>query len=117
MALRWTSSARSDLVRLHEFLQAVNVPAAARVVRQLVAGAKRIPAYPRLGTRLAEFEPRECTRILMRDYEIRYEVADADVFVLQDLPRARRSLNLSVPCAPFPVIRFHTCVPKRTFSR
>lgn len=83
MALTWTTSARSDLVRLYEFLQAVNVPAAARVVRQLVAGAKRIPAYPRLGVRLAEFEPREVRRALVGDYEIRYEVAGTDIIILR----------------------------------
>jgi plasmid stabilization system protein ParE len=83
VALKWTNSARSDLVRLYEFLHPVNVPAAARLVRQLVAGAKRIPAYPRLGARLAEFEPREVRRILVGDYEIRYEVTDTDVFILR----------------------------------
>ena len=83
MALRWTSSARSDLVRLHEFLQSISVPAATRVVRQLVAGAKRIPTYPRLGNRLAEFGPREVRRILVGDYEIRYEVADTNIFILR----------------------------------
>jgi plasmid stabilization system protein ParE len=54
-----------------------------RVVRQLVAGAKRIPAYPRLGVRLAEFEPREVRKILVGDYEIRYEVTGSDVFILR----------------------------------
>lgn len=83
MALRWTSSAQADIVRVYEFLQAVNVPAAARVVRQLVAGAKRIPAYPRLGTRLTQFEPREVRRVLVGDYEIRYEIFDKDIFVLR----------------------------------
>lgn len=83
MALKWTSSARSDLVRLYEFLHSVNGPAAVRVVRQLVAGTKRIPAYPHVGTRLAEFEPREVRRILMGDYEIRYEVTDIDIFILR----------------------------------
>jgi plasmid stabilization system protein ParE len=48
-----------------------------------VAGAKRIPAYPRLGNRLAGFEPREVRRILVGDYEIRYEVADTDIFILR----------------------------------
>ena len=79
MALKWTSSARSDLVRLHEFLRSVNGPVALRVVRRLVAGTKRIPAYPHLGTRLAEFEP----RILVGDTEIRYEMADTDIFILR----------------------------------
>lgn len=83
MALRWTSKARSDLVRLYEFLQPVNPPAAARIVRPLVAGAKRIPAHPRLGVRLREFGPREVRQVLVGDYEIRYELADKDVFVLR----------------------------------
>lgn len=82
MALKWTNRARSDLVRLYEFLKSVNTPAAARVVRQLVTGAKRVPSHPRLGARMAEFEPREVRRILVGDYEIRYEVIDTDIFIL-----------------------------------
>jgi plasmid stabilization system protein ParE len=83
VALRWTSSARADLVRLYEFLQSVNVSAAVRAVGQLVAGVRRIPAHPRLGARLGEFEPREVRRILIADYEIRYEVTDSDIFILR----------------------------------
>lgn len=83
MALRWSSKAHSDLVRLYEFLRPVNARAAGRVVRQLIAGAKRIPAHPRLGVRLPGFEPREVRRILVGDYEIRYELTATDVFVLR----------------------------------
>ncbi len=83
MALRWTTSARADLARLHEFLEPVNPRAAALAVRQLVAGAKRIPARPRLGQRLRGFAGREVRRILIGDYEIRYELAGRDVFVLR----------------------------------
>ena len=83
MALKWTSKAYSDLVRLHEFLNPVDSRAALRVVRQLVAGAKRIPAHPRLGVRMPEFDPREVRKVLVGDYEIRYEVTDIDVFVLR----------------------------------
>ena len=83
MALRWTSKAHSDLVRLYEYLQPVNPTAAARVVRQFVAGAKRVPAHPRLGLRLPEFAPREVRRVLVGDYEIRYEIAGTDVLVLR----------------------------------
>jgi plasmid stabilization system protein ParE len=85
VALRWTSKAHSDLVRLYEFLQPVNAAAAARAVRQLVAGAKRIPAHPRLGMRLPEFAPRKVRRVLVGDYEIRYEIAGTDVLVLRIL--------------------------------
>jgi plasmid stabilization system protein ParE len=83
VALKWTSSAHSDLVCLYEFLRPVNRAAAIRVVRQLVAGTKRIPAHPRLGVRLAEFGPREVRRILLGDYEVRYEVTNADIFILR----------------------------------
>ena len=83
MALRWTSKAHSDLVRLHEFLFAVDAPAAAREVRHLVAGAKRLSAHPRLGARLTEFAPRELRRVLVGEYEIRCELTDKDIFVLR----------------------------------
>ena len=54
-----------------------------RAVRQLVAGAKRIPAHPRLGVRLPEFLPREVRRVVVGDYEIRYELTESDVFILR----------------------------------
>jgi len=83
LALRWASKAHADLVRLYEFLQPVNPDAAARVVRQLVAGAKRLPGHPRLGVRLREFAPREVRRVIVGDYEIRYVLTGADVFILR----------------------------------
>jgi plasmid stabilization system protein ParE len=83
LALHWASKAHADLVRLHAFLQPVNPDAAARAVRQLVAGAKRLPAHPRLGVRLREFAPREVRRVIVGDYEIRYELTAADVFILR----------------------------------
>ncbi len=83
MALRWTASARVDLARLHEFLEPVDAHAAALAVRQIVAGAKRIPARPRLGQRLRAFAGREVRRILIGHYEIRYELTERDVFVLR----------------------------------
>jgi plasmid stabilization system protein ParE len=83
VAIRWTSKAHSDLVRLHEFLQPVNPRAAAKAVRQLIAGVRRIPMHPRLGIRLREFDPREVRRVLVGDYEIRYELVERDVVVLR----------------------------------
>ena len=83
MALRWTASARADLVRLHEFLDSVSPTAAARAVKQIIAGVTRIPVRPRLGQRLHEFSPREVRRILVGDYEIRYELTARDTFVLR----------------------------------
>ena len=83
MGLRWTTSARADLVRLYEFLEPVNPRAAALAVRHIVAGAKRIPVHPRLGQRMHQFAGREVRRVLIGDYEIRYELAGRDVFLLR----------------------------------
>lgn len=83
MGLRWTARAQGDLVRLYEFLRPVSPGAAGRGVRHLVAGVKRIPLHPRLGSRLPQFEGREVRRLVVADYEIRYELAGDDVFVLR----------------------------------
>jgi plasmid stabilization system protein ParE len=83
VALRWTSSARADLARLHEFLDAVEPRAAILAVRQIVAGARRTPARPRLGQRLRGFSGREVRRLLIGEYELRHEIAAPDIFVLR----------------------------------
>jgi plasmid stabilization system protein ParE len=83
VALRWTSKAQSDLVRLYEFLQPAHPPAAVRAVHTLLEAAKRIPARPRLGVRLQEFGAREVRRIIVGNYEIRYESTGADVYILR----------------------------------
>jgi plasmid stabilization system protein ParE len=46
MRVLWTSKALSDLVRLHEFLAAVNKPAAARVIKSLTAAPAGLAANP-----------------------------------------------------------------------
>ncbi len=83
MALKWTGSAERDLVRLHEFLAPVNARAAAKVVQDLVAGAGRLPTYPKIGVQLKEFEPREVRRLFIGEYELRYEVTDSIIYILR----------------------------------
>jgi len=43
----------------------------------------RIPSQPRIGRRLVEFAPREVRRVLIADYEIRYELSGNDIVVLR----------------------------------
>lgn len=83
MELKWSSKAISDLDRLHDFLAAVNPPAAARIVQNLVAAPKKLIQHPRLGERLDEFAPREVRRLLIGDYELRYEIRDEMIFILR----------------------------------
>ncbi|MBL8388125.1 MAG: type II toxin-antitoxin system RelE/ParE family toxin [Hydrogenophaga sp.] len=83
MELKWTSKALSDLVRLYEFLAPVNKPAAARAVQALTKAPTVLLANPRIGEQLFQFEPREVRRILVKDYEIRYEIQNSIIYVLR----------------------------------
>ncbi|MGH6800731.1 MAG: type II toxin-antitoxin system RelE/ParE family toxin [Methylocella sp.] len=79
MNVKWTSKGNSDFVRLHEFLVSVNPRAAAKAVRALVAAAGRLPDHPRIGEKLEQYEPLEVRRVLIGDYEMRYEIRDSTI--------------------------------------
>jgi plasmid stabilization system protein ParE len=84
MRILWTAEARSDLVRLYEFLSPVNLRAAARAVRSLRAAPARLLRHnPRLGPRAEGFEPREVRRLFVGDYELRYEIQDAVIIIVR----------------------------------
>jgi len=83
MQIRWTGKAVSDLTRLFEFLAPVNRPAAAKVVRTLTAAPTRLLEHPRIGEELEEFQPREVRRILVGQYEMRYEIRDFVIYILR----------------------------------
>jgi plasmid stabilization system protein ParE len=52
-------------------------------VQQLVAAAEHLLTYPQLGERLVEFSPRNVRRLIVGDYEMRYELTDTSIFVLR----------------------------------
>lgn len=83
MKIKWTRKASSDLVRLHEHLRPVAPEAAARVVQQLANAPDRLLDFPRIGEKLKAYEPREVRRIIVADYEMRYEIAAATIFILR----------------------------------
>ncbi|MGL5298802.1 MAG: type II toxin-antitoxin system RelE/ParE family toxin [Plesiomonas sp.] len=83
MELKWTSKALSDLARLYEFLAMANKPAAARAVQALTQAPTILLTNPRIGEQLFQFEPREVRRILVGEYEVRYEILDASIYVLR----------------------------------
>lgn len=83
MHLKWTSKAFSDLARLYEFLAPVNRSAAARAVQALSNAPTVLLANPRIGEQLFQFQPREVRRILVGDYEMRYEIQDSTIYILR----------------------------------
>lgn len=70
-------------MRLYEHLRPVAPAAAARVVQQLVRAPDRLLDYPRIGEKLELYAPREVRRIIVGDYEVRYEIAAATIFILR----------------------------------
>lgn len=83
MKLQWTGKALADLARLHDFLAAVNEAAAARAVQSLAKAPTILLANPRVGEQLFQFEPREVRRILVSQYELRYEIQGETIYVLR----------------------------------
>lgn len=83
MHVRWTSRGLSDLARLYEFLAPANRAAAARTVQSLTGAAAQLPANPRIGEQLFEFEPREVRRLIVGQYELRYEMQGETIYVLR----------------------------------
>lgn len=83
MEMKWTSKALSDLARLYESLAPVNRPAAARAVQALTKAPTILLTNPRIGEQLFQFEPREVRRILVGEYEVRYEIQDSIINVLR----------------------------------
>lgn len=83
MVLKWTSKALSDLTRLYDFLLPVNKPAAIKAVRALVKAPDTLLRNPRIGEQLFQFAPSEVRRILVGQYEMRYEIADDTIYILR----------------------------------
>ena len=83
MTIRWTSEAVGDLARLHDFLAKYDPRAALRVVAVLREAVNRLLVHPRLGSPLPGFDGREVRRLVVGDYEMRYELAGEAIHVLR----------------------------------
>ena len=88
MNIVWTSRALSDLSRLHDFLAPANARAAQKLVRSLHTASGKLLLTPRIGERLDQFQPREIRRVLVGQYEIRYEIK-GDLIVITRLWHTR----------------------------
>lgn len=83
MEIKWTRKALSDLARRYELLACAIRPAAARMEQALSKAPDNLLANPRLGEQWFDFEPREVRRILVGQYEIRYELQESTLYVLR----------------------------------
>ena len=82
MEIFWTHTARDDLVRLYEFLATVNPKAAAKVALMLASAPEALLRNPAIGQTLPLYAPRDLRRLVVGDYELRYELAAQRIIVL-----------------------------------
>ncbi len=83
MILQWTASALADITRLYDFLAPLNQVAAARTVQTLTAAPNTLLSSPFMGKPLGEFAPRQVRRLIVGQYEMRYEIVEDAIFILR----------------------------------
>jgi plasmid stabilization system protein ParE len=82
MKVRWTGQASQDLTRIRDFLLPVNPQAALRTVQGLRAAALKLEEHPHMGKRLERYSVRETRRLIVGQYEIRYEMTESVIFII-----------------------------------
>ena len=83
MRIFWSLAAQTDLDRIHNFQARNDLDAAAAVLDALVDAPEALLDFPRRGSRLGEFDPREVREFRTRSYLVRYELGPRDLFVLR----------------------------------
>jgi len=82
MRLHYTDAFQNDLGRMYDFLVEKNPVAARRTVWNLRQSPGKLLSFPRMGQRLSIYHPREVRRFLIGPYELRYEIAGDDIYLL-----------------------------------
>ncbi len=83
MQIFWTNKASDDLVRLYEFLALINQAAAASIVQALTKAPLQLVQHPHMGQKIDGFGEREVRRVLVSNYEMRYEVDKTSIYILR----------------------------------
>jgi len=69
--------------RLVDFMAAYDPILADEIEQELGQAPKKLLDFPRRGSRLSEFESREVREFRVGSYLLRYELVEADIFVLK----------------------------------
>jgi len=83
MVIKWTTSAERDLHRVYEFLAVTNSTAAIQTIKRLIEGVEKIQGFPELGMKLTGFQDRDVRRVIIGNYEIRYELTNKTIYILR----------------------------------
>lgn len=81
--IRWSAEARDDVDRLTDFIVAYDQILAGEIEQELEQAPRKLLDFPRRGSRLSQYDPREVREFRVRNYLLRYELAGSDIFVLR----------------------------------
>ena len=82
MRIVWFAEAWEDLDRLHAFLAEHDPEAADATFDRLAKAPEALFDFPRRGSRLTRYTPREVREFRVGKYLLRYEINANDIFVL-----------------------------------
>ena len=83
LKLKWSNEAISDSPRLYDFRAKINPTAAARTAQTITVAPRQLLDRPRSGRQLDQYLPREVRRIIVANYEMRYDLAESTVYILR----------------------------------
>lgn len=83
MRILWFAEAWEDLDRLHAFIAEHDLDAADATLDRLAKAPEALLDFPRRGSRLSRYAPRELREFRVANYLLRYEILDSHIFVLR----------------------------------
>lgn len=81
--IAWTQAGKRDIERVDSFLSIYDPLTADRIVEEIYRAAGMLALHPELGVRIPRFKLRNVRKLIASNYEIRYELAGATIFILR----------------------------------
>jgi plasmid stabilization system protein ParE len=81
MKIRWSYEALDDVDRLVDFAAAYDLGRANEIEHELQDAPKLLLTFPRRGSRISDFDPREVREYRVGGYLLRYELSGPDLIV------------------------------------
>jgi len=81
--IRWSVEALNDVDRLVDFASSYDLDRAILLERELAQSPKKLLHFPRRGSRLSQFDPREVREFRVANYLLRYELTRDSIFQLR----------------------------------
>ena len=82
MKIRWSRSARHDLLEIFDYIAEDNPDAAWRMKERLRRAVQAIPRHPQIGRVVPELADARIRERIVRPYRVVYTVREGDIVIL-----------------------------------